>query len=84
VFLSERISALTLPCAEQTLEVCAIELETKSSDLILALYRALISMVMGNIVKHIKHIICLILYILLLELKMIQVLHLIFFKDITR
>jgi hypothetical protein len=30
-----------LHCAEQTLEVCAIELETKSSNLrILALYRA--------------------------------------------
>jgi hypothetical protein len=29
-----------LHCAEQTLEVYAVELETKSSNLILALYRA--------------------------------------------
>jgi len=42
--LSERIKALKkfiLHCAKQTLEVCANELETKSSNLgILALYRA--------------------------------------------
>jgi len=44
--LSERIKALkktdtSLHCTERTLEVCATELETKSSNLrILALYRA--------------------------------------------
>jgi hypothetical protein len=44
--LSERIKAFNkidtlLHCAEQTLEVCAIELDTKSSNLrTLALYRA--------------------------------------------
>jgi hypothetical protein len=43
--LSERIKALkktdtSLHCTERTLEVCATELETKSSNLILALYTA--------------------------------------------